>query len=67
MEFGKTFLESLDHLGVWGVLITDSDMVIVGWNRWLEQRSGKPADEVVGRRLFEVSHELLVRGLDRYF
>ena len=37
----------LDHVGDWGLLATDADLTVTGWNRWLELRSGRPADAVV--------------------
>lgn len=67
MEVSQAFLQNLDHLGTWGVLTTDANLLVTGWNRWLEQRSGKSAAEVVGRRLFEVYPDLTVRSMDRYY
>ncbi len=67
MEVSPTLLDNLDRLGAWGLLKTDRELRVVGWNRWLEQHSGKPAAEVVGRSLLETYPELKVRNLDRYF
>ncbi|MET0645359.1 MAG: ATP-binding protein [Pyrinomonadaceae bacterium] len=50
-----------------GILITDADLKIRAWNRWLEERSQLSAAEVVGRNLLEVYSVLETRRLDRYY
>ncbi len=50
-----------------GLLITDFDLTIVAWNRWLETRSGRSAAEMVGRNLLEAYPEIVERGLERYY
>src|SRR6185295_13065027 len=60
-------VENLDHLGSWGILTTDIELRITGWNRWLEKHSGKSAEIVLGQHLFDVFPDLPVRSLDRYF
>lgn len=67
MEYSGTFLDNLDRLGAWGILTTDENLKIVGWNRWLERHSGKRAADVVGLPLLEVFSDLTVRSLDRYY
>ncbi len=37
-----------------GLLDVDCDLVVRGWNRWLENASGLKASQVVGRYLFDV-------------
>ena len=37
-----------------GILRLDPDLVIRGWNRWLEKASRRSASEVVGRPLLEI-------------
>jgi PAS domain S-box-containing protein len=58
------WFEELDDRGV---LITDDQLVIRRWNRWLVVQTGKRAEEVVGRALFDVYPTLVARGVDRYF
>src|SRR5688572_4102305 len=60
-------VENLDHLGSWGILTTDTELRITGWNRWLEKHSGRSVESVLGRHLFEVFPDLPVRSLDRYY
>jgi len=60
-------LEWLQTLAGQGVMITDADLVIRGWNAWLEMHSGRPAADVVGRPLLEVWPDLVARGLDHHF
>jgi len=67
MEVSETFLENLDRLGAWGILTTDENLKIVGWNRWLERHSGRRAADVAGLSLLDVFPDLAVRSLDRYY
>ncbi|HUR55855.1 MAG TPA: PAS domain-containing protein, partial [Gemmataceae bacterium] len=67
MGLTGSILDQLDHVGDWGLLATDADLVVTRWNRWLEQRSGMPAADVVGRPLFEVFPDLVARRLDRFY
>lgn len=47
----------LDKINV-GVFVLNRDMNVVFWNHFMEMNSGKRADEVVGRNLFESFTEL---------
>ena len=47
----------VDRLEV-GIFAVDADMRVVLWNRFMSMYSGKPADEVMGRDLFETFPEL---------
>jgi len=50
-----------------GVLITDAELAVRGWNTWLSQRSGRSAADVLGRNLLELYPELAARQLDRVY
>ena len=63
----RAVLGWLDTLAVQGVMVTDADLVVRGWNGWLQAHSGRPAGEVVGRPLFEVWPDLVARGLDHHY
>jgi signal transduction histidine kinase len=67
MGLSGAILDQLDQIGDWGLLATDAALVVTGWNRWLEQRSGLAAADVVGRPLFEVFPDLVARRMDRYY
>lgn len=67
MGLSAELLSQLDAVGDWGLLATDTELAVTGWNRWLERQSGLTAEEVLGRKLFELFPDLLARGLDRYF
>jgi signal transduction histidine kinase/ActR/RegA family two-component response regulator len=56
-----------DELDDRGVLITDDRLIVRRWNPWLVAQTGKCAEEVVGRTLFEVYPTLVDRGVDRYY
>ena len=45
--------EWLQELTGQGVLITDTSLTICGWNRWLEQHSGRRAADVLGYNLLD--------------
>ena len=57
----------LDLLGDWGVLATDPQLAVIGWNRWLAQRTGWTQAAVLGRPLFELFPDLAARRVDQYF
>lgn len=48
---------AVDRLEV-GIFAVDSDMRVVLWNRFMSMYSGKPAEEVMGRNLFDAFPEL---------
>jgi PAS domain S-box-containing protein len=50
-----------------GILVTDTELVICGWNRWLETHSGRSAASMLGRKLPEVYPELIERKLDQFY
>ena len=63
----RAVLDWLEGLAAQGVMVTDAELVVRGWNQWLETFSGQPAAEVVGRPLFEVWPDLVARGLDHHY
>ncbi|HEX8556776.1 MAG TPA: ATP-binding protein [Pyrinomonadaceae bacterium] len=60
-------LRWMNDLAGHGILITDAELSIRAWNRWLEEHSQLGAGEVLGRNLFEVYPGLEQRGLDRHY
>ena len=60
-------LRWLDELSNQGIFTTDANIVVRSWNHWLQRHTGRPAEDVVGQRLFDVYPELVTRGLDRYY
>src|SRR5580658_6051299 len=67
VELTGSILNQLDQIGDWGLLVTDANLIVTHWNRWLEQRSGQSAGDVVGRPLFEVFPDMVARRVDRYY
>ena len=57
-------LRWLDELSGQGVFITDTELVIRSWNRWLERSTGLPSANVIGRPLLELFPGSGERGLD---
>jgi hypothetical protein len=66
-QFDASVVEWLDEYAGRGYLLTDSLLRIVGWNRWLEAKSGLGAKDTIGRDLFSLYPDLLTRQLDRLF
>jgi signal transduction histidine kinase/ActR/RegA family two-component response regulator len=50
-----------------GILTTDGDLRITGWNHWLEINTRRPASSVLGRSLLEVYPDLVTRRLDESY
>ena len=57
----------LDMVGDWGVLTTDVNLTITGWNRWLERHIGRKAEAFRGKPLFDIFPNLLARRLDHCY
>ncbi|MCA1614945.1 MAG: response regulator [Acidobacteria bacterium] len=60
-------LRWMNDLAGQGILITDADLKIRAWNRWLEEHSELTAAEVLGRNLLDVYTVLETRRLDRHY
>ncbi|HEX6622308.1 MAG TPA: ATP-binding protein [Pyrinomonadaceae bacterium] len=60
-------LRWMNDLAGHGVLVTDAELKIRAWNRWLEEHSELSARDVLGRNLLEVYTELEKRRLDRHY
>lgn len=52
-EFIPALPELIDSLEV-GVVLVDQDLVIRGWNRWMESASGRARDAVIGEGISTV-------------
>jgi PAS domain S-box-containing protein len=65
--FSVSLVGELDFLGDCGVLTTDSQLVVTGWNLWLERCFDRPPAEIHGRPLFDVFPDLVARKLDRQY
>jgi signal transduction histidine kinase/ActR/RegA family two-component response regulator len=57
----------MNELSAQGILITDTDLIIQGWNHWLEVHSGRAANTMIGQHLFDAYPELIERGLNKYY
>jgi diguanylate cyclase (GGDEF)-like protein/PAS domain S-box-containing protein len=66
-RFESATLRWLNDVSAHGILITDGELKITGWNRWLEDHSGCTAAEMVGRDLLEAYPSLRERGNDQHF
>jgi signal transduction histidine kinase/ActR/RegA family two-component response regulator len=50
-----------------GCFVTDVQLRVVLWNRWMELHSGRSAAEVLGRSLFEVYPDVAEREIKEYY
>jgi PAS domain S-box-containing protein len=66
-RFEAAVVRWLDERANEGIFTTDRDLVIRGWNTWLERVTGQSATAVVGQHLFAVRPEIAERGMDRYY
>jgi PAS domain S-box-containing protein len=60
-------LRWMHDLAAQGILMTDDELNILGWNQWLEERTERRAADVTGRNLLELYPELVKRRLDRHY
>jgi PAS domain S-box-containing protein len=67
VDFDRATLRWLYNNAPQGILITDRELNIRGWNHWLEESSGRSAAEMLGRPLLEAFPELVERGLDSFY
>lgn len=63
----EAILHWVNDLSNQGILITDAELNIYSWNRWLEINSGQSASKVIGRNLLEIYPELVTRRLERFY
>jgi signal transduction histidine kinase len=63
----EAMLSWVRDIAPYGILTTDSDLVIRDWNQWLVTHSGLAREAVIGRPLLTVFPEIAERGLDEHF
>ena len=60
-------LHWMHDLAAQGIVTTDSELNVVHWNHWMQEHTGKRANEVIGNNLLELFPELTERRLDRNY
>ena len=50
-----------------GFFVTDTQLRVIVWNRWMELHSGHSAAEMIGRSLFDVYKDAVARGIKEYY
>jgi signal transduction histidine kinase/CheY-like chemotaxis protein len=50
-----------------GFFVTDVNLRVVLWNRWMEIHSGRNTSEVLGRSLEELYPDVIERGIKEYY
>lgn len=66
-DLNNATLQWLNDLTAQGILTTDTNLRIQGWNRWLELHSGRRSADMIGRNLLEVYPELVSRHHDQWY
>ncbi len=64
MSMNDTILESMLQLAECGVMTTDANLVVNGWNNWLAEKTGFSSEQVLGKRLVDIFPDLVRRRLD---
>ena len=60
-------IDWLDQFFPFGILTTDRDLVVTGWNQWMALHSGRKAQDVLNKSLPDLYPEFVERKMDRYF
>jgi PAS domain S-box-containing protein len=60
-------LQWMHELAAQGIVTTDSELNVIEWNVWMEEHTGRRANEVIGKNLLELFPELSHRRLDRHY
>jgi PAS domain S-box-containing protein len=60
-------LHWMHDLAAQGIVTTDSALNVVQWNHWMQEQTGRRANEVIGNNLLELFPELTERRLDRNY
>lgn len=60
-------LHWMHDLAAQGIVTTDGELNVVEWNHWMEEHTGKRANDVIGENLLELFPELSERRLDRNY
>jgi len=60
-------LHWMHDLAAQGIITTDHELNVAGWNQWMEAHTGKRASEVIGHNLLDLFPELTERRLDRQY
>jgi PAS domain S-box-containing protein len=60
-------LHWMHDLAAQGIVTTDSELNVAGWNHWMEEHTGKRASEVIDKNLLNLFPELTARRLDRNY
>ncbi len=53
--------------GAQGIITTDDQLRIRGWNHWMELRTGRKSETMLGLNLLETFPQMIERKLDRYY
>jgi PAS domain S-box-containing protein len=67
MQLNAAALRWFNDLSAQGILITDAELNIRGWNSWLENHTGHRPARIIGQALLDVYPDLVKRGLDQYY
>jgi PAS domain S-box-containing protein len=58
---------ALHNLTDLGIVTTDVELRVTGWNRWMEVHTGHAASDVLGSKLIDIYPELVQRRHDQHY
>ncbi len=66
-DWDKIVAHWLHESSTLGILTTDAELTVRGWNHWLESHSSRPAADLIGQNLLDAYPELAERNLTRHY
>lgn len=66
-QINEAMLRWMNDHGAQGIITTDAELRIRGWNHWMEVRTGRKKETMIGLPLLETFPQLAERKLDSYY
>jgi signal transduction histidine kinase len=60
-------LSWMEDIAPYGILTTDTQLIVQSWNEWLETHSGVAAPQAIGKSLLALFPDLVDRKIDEHF
>lgn len=66
-RINRSAINWLDQYSPYGVITTDTRLVITGWNQWMAFAKKMEPESILGKGLLKIFPDLVARNMDRYF
>jgi len=63
----EVVIDCLQQFSPYGVITTDTSLLVTGWNQWMVFNSKIGTESTLGRGLLDLYPDLVERKMDRYF